>query len=330
VMICGKCEGACEPESLTNKQELTSIPGANTGTAGPYIVSNNARFVLRMQNDGNLVLYKVDHYHWKWQTHTSRYRNYGPFRFVVQEDGNMVLYDKDNTVRWASNTVQEPKEVEVEDDKKDKKKGDGKTKSKDEKKEKKTKKVPWKVELKLQDDGNLVLYREDGKVLWASNTAGRKDASAEDSSLTVQGADGVLLKRAVSDDEEGSKEDEEEKWAADKQQDDKDAASEPGEKPVDDHEDQEADEEEGRDDDEKMAESAGDDDGAAHEDGAAQRSQLYGSFKETHGNLPFVEHLGEEGLKRKEGERGRTLKRRIDKAAAGSVSPVQEVIDSLV
>ena len=54
------------------------------------------------------------------------------------------------------------------------------------------------------------------------------------------------------------------------------------------------------------------------------------SFKDTHGNLPFVEHLGGEGPKREEGGRGRTLKRRIDKAATGSVSPVQEVIDSLV
>lgn len=52
VMICGKCEeGACEPDSLTNKQELKSVDGSDSGDAksGTYIVSNNARFKLKMQ-----------------------------------------------------------------------------------------------------------------------------------------------------------------------------------------------------------------------------------------------------------------------------------------
>ena len=52
VMICGKCgEGTCEPDSLTNKQELKSVDGYSGGSAkkGTYIISPNARFVLQMQ-----------------------------------------------------------------------------------------------------------------------------------------------------------------------------------------------------------------------------------------------------------------------------------------
>jgi len=254
-----------------------------------------------VQENGNVVLRKVHHWNHIWQSHTHRYRNYQPFRFVLQDDCNLVLFDKDNTVRWASGTDQVPKQVRINSTT--------------------TVQVPWKSELKLQDDGNLILYREDGLVLWATNTAGRKDTSAGHSTLTAQGADGVLLKRAVSGEEEGSTEGE--RWAADKQQDDWDAARDKDENQSGDREDEDADEEEGHADDEKIANSAGDD------DGAAPRSQLHGSFKETYGELPFVERSGEMGPTRKQVDGGRTRKR-IDQAATGSVSPVQEVIDSLI
>ena len=71
-------------------------------------------------------------------------------------------------------------------------------KNKDGKKEKKKvkKEVPWKVELVLQDDGNLVLYREDDKVLWSSGTAGRKDiGGAENAVLGVSRGKVALLKK---------------------------------------------------------------------------------------------------------------------------------------
>ena len=223
--------------------------------------------VSSVQGDGNLVLYKTDHYGWIWATHTSHYRNYGPFKFVVQDGGkvpseipktmnnvgvngcsrsnpckacagdcdsdsdcapglkcyqrsgsapsdipgcpkegqqrdwdycydpnpgldNMCLYDKDGVSRWCSGTMQEVKEVEVPDEK--------------DKKKKVKKQVPYNVSLTLQDDGNLVLYREDGKVLWASNTAGRKDVSgAVPASLTG----GKQAQQGLSKESDGSPED---------------------------------------------------------------------------------------------------------------------------
>ena len=52
-----------------------------------------------------------------------------------------------------------------------------------------------RVKLVLQDDGNLVLYRtDDGRALWASNTAGRPAASASmqsDGNFVVYGQDGL-------------------------------------------------------------------------------------------------------------------------------------------
>lgn len=223
----------------------------------------------------------------------------------------MVLYDKDNTVRWASNTVQEPKEVEVKD-----KKG-----------KKTTEKVPWKVDLKVQDDGNMVLYREDGQVLWSTNTAGRKGDGAE-SSLTVTGADGVLLKKTTSEDEEGGKQGEEERWAEDKEQDAKDAARDDAARPANDRQEGEDEEEGMGDDDEKMADESMADDAA----GEALSSQLTsGPSKVDTRQEHTVIGAGHAG-KRPVGGRGRYLKRPVQRAAdaSGSVSPIQEVIDSLV
>jgi len=73
VMICGDCEeGACESNSLTSKQELSSINGGNFAAAGSYLVSNNAQYVLKMQVMTTAMLVHVTsvlaphplHVHW--------------------------------------------------------------------------------------------------------------------------------------------------------------------------------------------------------------------------------------------------------------------------
>jgi hypothetical protein len=137
-----------------------------------------------LQDDGNAVIYRTDNYAALWQTRTSGLSQYQPFKFVVQEDGNLVLYDKDGKARWDSGTAQAPKEVKEEKKKgKDKKKGGGEVK-----------KVPWKVELKLQNDGNLVLYREDGKVLWTSGVTGYSDDYTNGySNKEIGGTDDTVL-----------------------------------------------------------------------------------------------------------------------------------------
>jgi hypothetical protein len=106
-------------------------------------MSKNKRFVLLMQQDGNLVLYKVDNsevlwnsgtagtnanYAWMWPDGTLRVRLLNgnwifstpkppkvtkPYLFL-QDDGNLVMYDSENVAgsmadsHWASNTITGP------------------------------------------------------------------------------------------------------------------------------------------------------------------------------------------------------------------------------
>lgn len=86
------------------------------------------QFILRMQEDGNLVLYRAhsfDGVSVLWASHTM---GSGAHRLEMQADGNLVLYRPDNRPVWASHTQSTPS--------------------------KNTNNI-----LTLQTDGNLVLYR---------------------------------------------------------------------------------------------------------------------------------------------------------------------------
>jgi len=340
VLICSKCEkGACETNIMSNSPE----PQKLLSPVQQFIVSPNGKFRLIMQSDGNLVLFKTRHYHWIWGTHTSHYRNYAPFKFVVQEDGNMVLYDKDGKSRWDSKTQQEPKEVEVEE----KKKGD-------KKKEKTTKKVPWKVELTLQDDGNLVLYREDKKVLWSSKTAGRKDVDGADHASLTGGKATAVLKRDSAESRHGDlKMSDREDEAAKRENDERlntEKAAEAEEEEASKTRDVDYQPKESAEDDE--AEERGGNMGGA--DAADEKQITYGadplssmpdadetvsgsklhtqSAGEAQHQLPVMERQAE-GERRK-GLRGRSEHRQVKKLEANSEAfgrnPIQQVIDSLV
>lgn len=67
--------------------------------SGQNIYSPEANSVLRMQEDGNLVLY--NNFSAIWQARTSG--NPGAY-MVVQGDGNVVVYSKDNSPLWNSRT----------------------------------------------------------------------------------------------------------------------------------------------------------------------------------------------------------------------------------
>ncbi|MFF2038925.1 hypothetical protein ACFVVX_00730 [Kitasatospora sp. NPDC058170] len=73
--------------------------------------SGNGRAVLRVQEDGNFVLYKDNRAAWQasgaWPNGDHA---------VIQQDGNFVLYDRNNRALWASNTQNRGAYVAVQDD----------------------------------------------------------------------------------------------------------------------------------------------------------------------------------------------------------------------
>jgi hypothetical protein len=82
--------------------------------------SPNGRYILKLQSDGNLIIYHKPLNEVIWSSKT---QGRGVFKAVMQYDGNFVLYTKDNVARWHTGT-------------------DGKPTN----------------HLLLQDDGNLVIY----------------------------------------------------------------------------------------------------------------------------------------------------------------------------
>jgi aryl-phospho-beta-D-glucosidase BglC (GH1 family) len=109
-------------------------------SAGERLTSDNGRFALVYQDDGNLVLYETDGVP-LWDTHTW---GTDPGVVAMQSDGNLVVYDGAGTPLWDSGTWGH----EVEG-------------------------------LVLQDDGNLVIYDVAGAAVWASGTVGHGAAESD-------------------------------------------------------------------------------------------------------------------------------------------------------
>ena len=112
------------PSTISNNQYLW---------AGQSLASDNSRFVLTMQYDGNLVLYARSPSGERpiWASNT---QGVSGARAVMQSDGNFVVYNPNWQPVWASGTG------------------------------------VWGSYLIVQDDGNLVVYTSGGSPVWASNT----------------------------------------------------------------------------------------------------------------------------------------------------------------
>ncbi|AFZ57256.1 hypothetical protein H6G54_25145 [Anabaena cylindrica FACHB-243] len=103
------------------------------------IVSDNGRYQLVLQSDGNLVLYGLEGRVPGGATWATGTDGQGGTLAVLQSDGNFVLYGPRGRVPggalWGSGT-------------------DGQD----------------VTSLVMQNDGNLVLYRRDGSAAWATDT----------------------------------------------------------------------------------------------------------------------------------------------------------------
>ena len=101
--------------------------------ANQWRTSNNGRFTLYYQGDGNLVVYRDDGVP-IWASGTD---GTSPGNVTMQGDGNLVMTDGYGTPIWSSDTWGNPGAYLI-----------------------------------MQGDGNLVIYRSDGVAIWASGTAG--------------------------------------------------------------------------------------------------------------------------------------------------------------
>ncbi|WP_326613905.1 hypothetical protein OIE62_03005 [Streptomyces scopuliridis] len=73
--------------------------------------SGNGRTILRVQSDGNVVLYKNNRPAWQAP---NVYPNAD--RLVMQEDGNLVIYNRANQAIWAAGTWRKGRYLAVQDD----------------------------------------------------------------------------------------------------------------------------------------------------------------------------------------------------------------------
>jgi len=98
-----------------------------------YLSSGDGRYQLILQDDGNLVLYRLSDHKALWASGTN---GKAVSKAIMQQDGNFVIYGYPNAV-WATNTNGKPNATLI-----------------------------------VQNDGNVVIY-EPTVPIWASNTAGQ-------------------------------------------------------------------------------------------------------------------------------------------------------------
>ncbi len=122
--------GGSAPEPMI---PTDSLYRGETLLAGDARTSQDGRFSLVYQHDGNLVLVELASGQPLWATDTG---GTGAGVTAMQSDGNLVVYDGSGVARWASYTG------------------------------------PGATHLVVQNDGNLVIRDTAGTPLWSSGTGG--------------------------------------------------------------------------------------------------------------------------------------------------------------
>lgn len=122
-----------------------SVVAANLWPGGKMVMghslfSDNGKYFLTVQDDGNTVMYRKSDMAVRWNAGTQNSISYA----IMQTDGNFVVYDWNNHAKWNSGTAGNPNSF-----------------------------------LSVQDDGNLVIYN-GAKPLWniGADIDSRRDPSS--------------------------------------------------------------------------------------------------------------------------------------------------------
>jgi hypothetical protein len=176
---------------------------------GDHLESTDARFSLTLHPDGNLVLYRTLDARPLWATHTD---GYSVTRAVMQPDGNFVLYTSGGEPVWASRTGGNAgSNIKLQTDGNlvvyngtaalwatgttANQFGDYLSAGDELHPEQELRSPNFQYSLKMQGDGNLVLYRvRDAHPLWATGTA-----SSGASVAKLQGDGNLVLSTAAGD-----------------------------------------------------------------------------------------------------------------------------------
>ena len=114
-----------------------------TGNHGQHLMSQNCKYRLRMNGDGNIVLHQQDiqsgdYSIVKWKS-DSQGQGTPPYRLIMQYDNNLVLHDSLGNPLWATDTS-----------------GHGTSGG----------------NALLHDDGSFVVYDGHGETIWSINGQG--------------------------------------------------------------------------------------------------------------------------------------------------------------
>jgi hypothetical protein len=123
-----------------------------------------------MQDDGNLVLYDAKNVP-IWASDTW-HKGKAPYHLTLQDDGNLVLYDAENKPTWATNTHGQKAHASKVAARPDK------IKVREVLHQDEYIKAPgFEFYARLQSDGNFVLYNsktfKPSEAIWSSNTHGK-------------------------------------------------------------------------------------------------------------------------------------------------------------
>ena len=144
-----------DPEGSEDPGERNILPGQSL-SVGSAILSNDKQTSLTLQKDGNVVLYVNHKPLWSSSTKTLK-----ASRLTLQHDGNLVLYDSSGIPLWSTMTAQVPgSDLHI---------NSSARKSSVIFPGQFYESLDRRFRFTYQHDGNLVLY-DDGSPRWSSNT----------------------------------------------------------------------------------------------------------------------------------------------------------------